>query len=118
MSYSVRLVDPDTSDTCVFPFPMCWHEATYPVGGSTAAELSITWNYSTHFQQALHANGIEFLNGMICEEAIAHIQYAVSELGATPDHDYWESSPGNAGFALQQLLTMARAFPQATIEVT
>lgn len=85
---------------------------TYAVGGTTVAELNLTYNYSPNFHAAL---GFPFrmLDGTLAENTIPNLEAAVQKLGTERADDYWKATDGNAGFALNILLGWAKANPNA-----
>lgn len=90
---------------------------TYCVGGTTAADLNVTYNYSTHFREHLHPDGLAWLDGKPASETIDALAAAVEALGTVRDKDYWAPTPGNAGYALSILLRWARMSPEAVFVV-
>lgn len=96
---------------------------TYMLGGSTEADLNVTYNYSRLFYLSLHdeiAEGVRFadwLTGKTGREAIPALQKAVARLGTDRDKNYWAPTPGNAGAALATLLRWAEAHPDAVFDV-
>jgi hypothetical protein len=89
---------------------------TYMVGGTISAELNITYNYGPHFHEAIDG-GLERLNGITGREALPLLTHAVDMLGAYRSDDYWEASPGNAGYSLSILLEWARQYPEAVFRI-
>ena len=78
---------------------------TYALGGSSLAELNVTYNYGQLFRQAMPhlENGFNSLQGMSLELAYQHILEGCSVLPDDPAPDYWATTPGNAGHALHIL---------------
>ena len=78
---------------------------TYAVGGTTEAWLNITYNYAQYYS-GLGAEGLRSLH----ERPIAEVRQVVSDtmnkLGTNRTEDYWESTAGNAGAALRNLLVL------------
>jgi len=90
---------------------------TYACGGMDTAELNITYNYSRHFTKVL-LNGLKSLDGKHAKDVIKKLKKAVKKLGTTQDSDYWKPTAGNAGFALNILLTWAIDNPDAIFRVS
>ena len=91
---------------------------TYKVGGSSEAELNITYNYSKHYYQHLDKdNGLRALDGQRAGDWIERLESAVKELGTERADDYWAATEGNAGHALNILLSWAKQHPNAVFRV-
>lgn len=91
---------------------------TYAVGGSTDADLNITYNYSWFYYDCFDKNaGLRWLNGKVAKDTIGRLERTVQELGTKQYTDYWAATPGNAGYALNILLNWAKEHPEATFEV-
>ena len=115
MSYDIDLVDKITGR----PVKVDRHEegGTYAVGGITEASLNVTYNYGKYFRRCLDAeNGIRWLYGRKAKDCIEPLQAAVNTLGTDRDTNYWNVTPGNAGYALSILLRWARQWPDAVFE--
>lgn len=54
---------------------------THALGGTSEAEINITYNYSKHIRQALHADGLMWLDGQAAHETISALEKAVEQLG-------------------------------------
>jgi len=96
---------------------------TFPVGGSTFARMSVTYNYGSFFEEAWEeplerVSLPAMLNGRTAEETIPLLEKAVEFLGRYPGKSYWEAVPGNAGRCLATLLEWARKHPDAKWRVT
>ena len=102
MSWWIYLEDPETAET----LPVSSHSegGTYAVGGTSKAELNVTYNYAVHFS-------FRGLHGKTGAETIATLQDPVATLGTERDSDYWSSTPGNAGYACSILLSWAQLHP-------
>ena len=84
------------------------------IGGSPEAAMDITYNYSKFFDSTIDAKeGIRWLYGKFGFECIERLKKAIWNLGTWQDEDYWESTPGNAGYALSILLEWAMQHPDA-----
>lgn len=90
---------------------------TYVLGGTTAAKLNITYNYSWFFYRFLdEEDGIRWLYGKQAKDTVERLESAIKELGAVKYSDYWAPTPGNAGYALSILLKWAKQHPDAVWE--
>ena len=141
MSWDVSLVDTDAEHYCSFgredwtpeyngdeqcPSP-CYptvevprHEdgGTYALGGTTEADLNVTYNYSKHYYRVLGLpEGFRSLNNMTAAEALPYLEKGVAELGTERSSDYWEPTEGNAGYALSILLGWAKLYPKAVFHM-
>jgi len=91
---------------------------TYVLGGSDEAELNITYNYGLFYRQHLdREEGLRWLDGKKARKAIKRLEAAVAALGTEREGSYWDSNPGNAGYALNVLLTWAKEHPKAVFIV-
>ena len=116
MSWDVSLSDKETGTCEVERFE---EGGTYVLGGSTDANLNITYNYSAFYHEHLdQEHGLKWLDGKRAAETIERLEQAVAALGTTPDSDYWAATPGNAGRALAMLLSWARQYPDAVWDVS
>jgi hypothetical protein len=76
------------------------------------AHISVPFNYRDHFRFVQ-------LAGVKARDAIPALENAVERLGThRRTEDYWESTPGNAGYVCRILLAWAQQHPRATWEVT
>ena len=92
---------------------------TYVVGGSTDANLNITYNYSALYHEYLDKDkGLEYLNRKSAKTCIPKLEKAVEALGTERASDYWLATLGNAGYALSILLKWAKAYPEALFSVS
>jgi hypothetical protein len=115
MSWWVYLQDASNQSVSVEP-----HQSggTYRIGGCGEAELNVTYNYSKWYHLALDKDtGLKWLHGKMARECIERLTVAVNQLGTKQAADYWASTRGNAGYALNILLTWARANPDAIFTV-
>jgi hypothetical protein len=90
---------------------------TYVLGGTTQAELNVTYNYAEHMWKHLGEGGLKALHGKKAQDTIETLSKAVEALGTDRDSDYWKSTPGNAGFALSILLSWAKLHPEGEWDV-
>ena len=100
MSYDIRLLD-TTHDI---------KGGTYIPGGTNAAWLNVTYNYSRHFER-VGRKGIRSIYGKTGAESIPLLKKAAASLGDDIDENYWEPTEGNAKRALLGLLDFARMRP-------
>lgn len=93
---------------------------TYVLGGTSSAELNVTYNYSKLFYLALdHKQGLRVLQDKRAGDMVELLENGVRLLGTNPmTKDYWAPTPGNAGLVLQTLLSWAREYPDAIFEVS
>jgi len=89
------------------------------IGGSTECHLSTTYNYAEVYRdyevfplsKEYDYSSIRWLYGRTAEETIPVLEEAVKKLGTRTFTDYWAPTKGNAGAALQRLLSFAYAHP-------
>ena len=92
---------------------------TQTVGGTTEADLNITYNYSDVYKLVLPSGSLkEVLEGKTGAETVVMLERAVGRLGTQQFRDYWAPTPGNAGFALNILIGWARQYPDGVWRVT
>lgn len=104
MSYDIWLEDPKTKQIPKLSEPLVGEGGTFAVGGSTDAELNVTYNYCRTYR-------FSELKGKTAKETINSLERAVRNLGTERSNDYWEPTPGNVGHACEILLNMAQQFP-------
>jgi hypothetical protein len=86
--------------------------ATYAIGGTPEATMSVTYNYSKYFYQYLNPDeGLRWLNGKTALDTAVQLAAAVRMLGDERSSDYWAATPGNAGHVLSILATWALEHP-------
>lgn len=90
---------------------------TYALGGISEAEINITYNYSKQFREVIDG-GLQRIHDMPARQAVPILEHAVDMLGTVQSPDYWEATPGNAGYALSILLAWARQHPDAVFRVS
>ena len=106
MSYWVYL----TYDNGTVPVEPHSEGGTYAMGGTSKAEINVTYNYSRVYPEYF---SLRDLDGKTAAETELILAKAVDELGTERDEDYWNPTPGNAGYALNILLGWARQHPKA-----
>ena len=88
------------------------------IGGSTEADLNITYNYSPfYYKHFMQKSGLRWLNGKRAFDCIGQLERAIGILGTKVDEDYWKRTEGNAGYALSILLSWAKQHPDAVFYV-
>jgi len=91
---------------------------TYVIGGTTDANLYITYNYSKFFYSHLDKkHGLKFLNMKKAKNVTEKLRKDVNTLGVERNNNYWKATPGNAGYALSILLKWAQKYPEARFKV-
>jgi len=111
MSYDIELRDPVTGKVLELDSAHHMRGGTYALGGTTLAELNITYNYAKHFYELYGDKGIRFLYGKTGAESIPHLEDGINLLGDDADEDYWKPTEGNAKRALCNLLALAQMRP-------
>lgn len=115
MSYDVDLVGDDGSHVRVESHQ---EGGVVAAGGSTRAEMTITYNYSDYYYDHIDDDeGIRWLDGKRAGDVIDVLYDAVEKLGTEQADDYWEATEGNAGHSLSVLLEWAQTHPDATFRV-
>lgn len=110
MSYDIELLDPKTKEVIELDSPHFVRGGTYAVGGTKRLELNITYNYSKHFK-GLGKEGIRSIYGKTATESIPMLLSAAHKLKSDVSEEYWESTEGNAKWALMQLVSIAELRP-------
>jgi len=110
MSYDIELVDPVTKGVLELDAPHHMKGGTYAVGGTSRAELNITWNYG-EILRCVIPEGIRGLYGKTGSESIPILKTAISNLGDDAHPDYWQATEGNVKKALCQVLALAQLRP-------
>lgn len=115
MSYDVSLVNEDG--------PVTVNEyqegGRYVLNGTYQAVKSITFNYSWFYYNILDpVVGLKGLDGQRAGDCIDKLEEAVNTLGTQQyTGNPFAPTPGNAGHALNILLTWAKEHPDATFTV-
>ena len=110
MSYDIELRDAITGEVLELDRAHHMRGGTYAIGGTSAAELNITYNYAMHYC-ILGERGIREIYGKTGAESIPMLQNAINVLGDDVCDNYWEPTEGNAKRALVQLLALAQMRP-------
>lgn len=135
MSYDIYLFDPATRNVIQLDEKHDLRGGTYVVGGSTTAELNVTYNYSGHYRRVFESvpaneeskqfadnegmvHGIRTLYGMTALRSIPIINNAIRQLRADTHPDYWKATEGNAQAALINLLILAVAASNVNVKAT
>lgn len=107
MSYDIELLGKDGK-----PVQVERHAegGTFALGGTNDACINITYNYAKHYR-------FRELDGLEARDTISGLGEAVKRLGTKRDDDYWEPTPGNAGYAASILLSWAIEHPDAVWRV-
>lgn len=111
MSYDIELTDPVTGKVLKLDAPHHMRGGTYQVGGTTEANLNITYNYSKFYYELFGDKGIRFLYGKTAAETIPHLKESILLLKDDVSDNYWDATEGNAKRALMQLLALAEMRP-------
>lgn len=80
------------------------------------ADLNVTYNYAEVYCK--YGFSIRDLDGQPAWKFLSKMEEIVTATGIKPDRDYWASTPGNAGYALNILLGWARLYPDAIWHVS
>lgn len=84
---------------------------------STTPHMNITYNYGKFYYESIDNElGIRWLYGKTGADTVQRLYEAVNHLGIDQSDDYWEATPGNAGYALLILLDWARKYPEGIWE--
>lgn len=92
--------------------PMHNNGAPMGVGGESVACLSVAYSHVPLINNALHIT-FSSLDGVMARASIDMLRRAVRTLGILRSDNNWESTPGNAGFALNAMLMWAQRNPDA-----
>jgi len=77
---------------------------TQVMGGSSEADLNVTYNYSNHYYRVLGLeDGFRGLDGMKAEDALLVLERGIAALSDETNSDYWKSTEGNAKAPLVML---------------
>lgn len=124
MSYWVYLEDKDGN---VLQVPPHSEGGTYVQCGTASAELNVTYNYAGQFAKVnldfhegdpIGRDGKTAIHGKRAGDLIPQLRDAVLALGRHPSSNYWDSTPGNAGYALSILLGWAELHPDGIFRVS
>ena len=119
MGKDIRLVDAATQKTIQLAKPHYLRGSTYCPEGTTAACISVTYNYVHVLRRVIDLGqdrvGIRALYGMTAHAARPVLECAIARLGLDAGDDYWEPTEGNVRRALESLLDLATLSPQDAI---
>ena len=119
MSYDIYLVNND-GETIRFAERHHIHGGTYAAGGTHEASLNMTFNYGAIFHDHLGVSICD-LDDKSVREVIPLLCDWIARLvrvGGEPSENYWDTNPGNARKALNDLLTLCHMVPlSATVRV-
>ena len=93
---------------------------TYCISGNDECDLSVTYNYGVFYKDVFPDDGtltngsISWLYGKTGAESTPVLEKGIALLGTERDDDYWAATSGNAGAALERLLSFAKAHPEGT----
>lgn len=108
MSWWISLNDPEFEE----PVEVARFQAggTQVMGGTTEADLNVTYNYGKHFDfRGLHERR--------AQDTIPDLGMTIEQLGDDTDPDYWKPTEGNVRQALIILLSWAEEHPDAVWRV-
>lgn len=101
------IVDADGNDVSADDMPEVPHftdGGTYVLGGTTEADLNVTYNYGKHF-------GFRALHRQQARDTIVLLARTVGALGMERSDDYWDDTEGNVGYCCSVLLMWALLHP-------
>ena len=110
MSYDISLLTPCCGCIGHLLENLGEQGGTYIIGGTTNAELNVTFNYANHFN-------FRGLDGREAKLTIPELEEVVEKLGTERASDYWSPTTGNVGYACSLLLKMAKDLPTHIWEV-
>jgi len=91
---------------------------TYAIGGQEMPELNITYNYGKFYGLIDSEKGLLWIHRKKAKTCIPRLEKAIKELGTKRSANYWDSTEGNAGYALSILLKWAKQYPDARFRVS
>jgi hypothetical protein len=120
MSHNISLACPCCERTLTMPESF-EDGGTYQWGGTTECHLNVTYNYGKLYADVFPDEGltngrISWLYGKTGAETIEMLKNGVAILGTKRDDNYWNATAGNAGAALERLLSFAEAHPDGVWE--
>ena len=111
MSYDIEMIGAD-GVVLRFKEKHSYAGGTYMVGGTDEARFNITYNYCKFYYDTIDPElGIRWIYGKTGTEVMPALCNAVQRLGIDRDDNYWNATPGNAGFALLALIAFCVEFP-------
>lgn len=114
MSYSVSLtVDGEEVDV-----PHFMEGPILPIGGTSKADMSITYNYAEVY--AIFEFSIWDLNGRVAKDMVQKMKDIIARIppGARKFTDYWAPTPGNAVVPLKLMVEWSELYPDAIWHVS
>jgi hypothetical protein len=89
---------------------------THVYGGDDECRLNVTYNYGSLYRDVFPekdiTNGpISWLYGKTGGDTITVLRKGVERLGTKRDDNYWNATAGNAGAALERLLSFTLQHP-------
>lgn len=117
MSWDVELVDKETKKVMHMPYKHDFRGGNYVLGGTTACEINITYNYGANYRRVHPENGITDLNGMSGKDSVPILADMIGKLGDEMSDDYWEATDGNAKQPLVAMLIFAAQNPSGVWEI-
>lgn len=111
MSWWVYLCEHPGDPGSAVTVPEFQEGGTQVLGGSTVAELNVTYNYGKYFRFK------EELHGKQAKDVVLTLSRTILRLGTKRDNDYWKSTEGNVGYTCSILLDWASKYPDAWFEV-
>jgi hypothetical protein len=111
MSWWIYLLD-EQGQTCELSMSHT-EGGTYVLGGTSSADLNVTYNYGGKFD-------FKSLAGRVARDTIPELKTAVDKLAKGPDNsnDYWEPTDGNVMRACGCLLSFAEQHPEGIWKVS
>ena len=117
MSYDVSLVDPVTEEVLYLQSKHDLTGGTVEVDpndgsiGTSRAWLNVTYNYASYYRN-IWGFSLHQFHDMLVKDAKPYVEQGIRELGVKRDSHYWKATPGNAGAALSDLLTLMVMCPR------
>lgn len=116
MSYDIKVKAPDGSYK---DFDLIAPQGTYVEGSIKSDSFNVTYNYNEVFQVMLGGTLSEILNEKVLRESVPMLQELYNKLQPVrnPYGDYWAPTLGNVKQCLNQLISIAKQYPEYTWEV-
>ena|SRR5208282_2402102 len=110
MSWDIELCDPVSGAPLDLGAVHQMSGGTICIGGTSLAELNVTYNYGKHFN-------FSALDGKTATESMDTLHEAANRLGNDVNADYWIPTEGNVKRAIKQLLAFAQLRPDGIWKV-